>query len=426
MKCKSITVKKLFHTFDYQLSWPEEGNEYILLLTGPNGYGKTTLLKILYYLKEGQWYYFYKLPFHDILIEFDNETKLHVKEIADNNNDIIETNDEIVIPRRKLQFQLINGNIISSEFFFTENDAKIIEANPHTKRVHIEWDDEVETLQEILDYSIQNKHVYEFLAERAGYGTFSMFIEAININYIPANRLFKEEGGANVLSVKSISKELKNRLRRISYRYLNKVSEARSHVYENLLKGSTEYTKGDYDKIVDELKEKVRTMHKWGLIPYKEFIPYKEGKGAIFSVYLNEVKETLATYEEIYQKLETFASLLKKKNFVNKKIEYSPTRGLVVLSSTGKPIDIDCLSSGEQNEIVMLYTLIFQMTPNMILLIDEPENSLHVEWQSVYYEELEEICQANGIQAIVATHSPQIIGERWESCIDLYEQVEQQ
>lgn len=93
-------------------------------------------------------------------------------------------------------------------------------------------------------------------------------------------------------------------------------------------------------------------------------------------------------------------------------------------STQGKPIDIDCLSSGEQNEIILLYNFIFQISSNSILLIDEPENSLHVEWQSVFYEELEEICNMNNIQVIVATHSPQIIGERWEQCIDLFDQTE--
>lgn len=427
MKCKSITIQGLFSTFDYKLSWNDESEE-IMLLTGPNGYGKTTILKILYYLKEGQWYYFYKLPFREITIEFDNNSMVLIRE-----ENVLEQldrqSDDVITPTRSIRFQWINStnNEVSSQFVFSDRDAKKVEQSyPRRSIVRIEHDDERITLQEILDYIEQNEHIYDFLKEKQGYDAFNMFIEALNVFYIPANRLFRFDDEEKELSVKSISKQLKNRLRRQNYRYLNRVSEARSHVFENLLKGAAGYSRADYERIVSEYKERILKLHEWGLIPFKEFIPYQEGKGAIFYVYLNEIIDSLSQYEDLYRKLELFASLLRRKNFVNKRIEYSPTRGIIVTSLSGKPIDIDCLSSGEQNEIIMLYNFTFQLSQNMILLIDEPENSLHVEWQSVFYEELSEICKLNTIQAIVATHSPQIIGERWESCYDLYEQIESQ
>ena len=40
----SIKIEKLFDIFDYHIEFKKEG---ITILTGPNGYGKTTVLKIL-------------------------------------------------------------------------------------------------------------------------------------------------------------------------------------------------------------------------------------------------------------------------------------------------------------------------------------------------------------------------------------------
>jgi len=57
----------------------------------------------------------------------------------------------------------------------------------------------------------------------------------------------------------------------------------------------------------------------------------------------------------------------------------------------------------------------------MILLIDEPEISLHVIWQEEFMADLEEIAKVRKQQMIIATHSPQIIGNRWKHCYDLTE-----
>ena len=79
------------------------------------------------------------------------------------------------------------------------------------------------------------------------------------------------------------------------------------------------------------------------------------------------------------------------------------------------------LSSGEKQEIVLFYELIFESGNNELLLIDEPEISLHIVWQKMFMDDLLRIVKYKGINAIVATHSPQIINNHWERQIDLGE-----
>ena len=69
----------------------------------------------------------------------------------------------------------------------------------------------------------------------------------------------------------------------------------------------------------------------------------------------------------------------------------------------------------------MLYTLVFNVGDDSMLLIDEPENSLHVLWQKKFMRTIEEVSTVKNLFVIVATHSPQIIGTRWENCCDLTE-----
>ena len=66
----------------------------------------------------------------------------------------------------------------------------------------------------------------------------------------------------------------------------------------------------------------------------------------------------------------------------------------------------------------MFYRLIFNTSINGIVLIDEPEISLHIEWQEDYLDRLIDICQMNGLQAIVATHSPNIVNGHFDLFVD--------
>lgn len=58
MKIKKLNIEGLFDRLNYSLGFPE--NETILLL-GPNGSGKTTILKIIYAVAQGGSGYFFKV-----------------------------------------------------------------------------------------------------------------------------------------------------------------------------------------------------------------------------------------------------------------------------------------------------------------------------------------------------------------------------
>jgi len=68
---------------------------------------------------------------------------------------------------------------------------------------------------------------------------------------------------------------------------------------------------------------------------------------------------------------------------------------------------------------VLLYELIFNTDPNTLVLIDEPEISLHVTWQKEFINDLIEIIELQKIQVITATHSPQIVNGRWDLTYNL-------
>lgn len=74
----------------------------------------------------------------------------------------------------------------------------------------------------------------------------------------------------------------------------------------------------------------------------------------------------------------------------------------------GNQFDIQSLSSGEKQLFMRALALKFLNANNSIILIDEPEISLHPEWQQKIIKVYENIGDNN--QLIIATHSPHVVG----------------
>ena len=77
-------------------------------------------------------------------------------------------------------------------------------------------------------------------------------------------------------------------------------------------------------------------------------------------------------------------------------------------NSAGEEFDINDLSSGEKQLFLRTLSIKMLEPDNSIILIDEPELSLHPKWQQRIIEVYKNIGKNN--QIIVATHSPHILG----------------
>ncbi|MDE6769284.1 MAG: ATP-binding protein [Muribaculaceae bacterium] len=87
-----------------------------------------------------------------------------------------------------------------------------------------------------------------------------------------------------------------------------------------------------------------------------------------------------------------------------------------------KFISLDQLSSGEKQLLLILTTVFLQEeTPN-VLLMDEPEISLHISWQDKLITTLRELNP--NCQLILTTHSPNIFANGWENKLVFMEDIE--
>lgn len=75
-------------------------------------------------------------------------------------------------------------------------------------------------------------------------------------------------------------------------------------------------------------------------------------------------------------------------------------------------IEMDRLSAGEKQILLLLFTLFLMEDKPNVLLLDEPEISLHIEWQDRLINMMHELNP--NCQIIMTTHSPNIFADGWE------------
>ncbi len=144
--------------------------------------------------------------------------------------------------------------------------------------------------------------------------------------------------------------------------------------------------------------------------------PENEYKFKVSKIIITEYIDKLI-YEKDYTGSEAYKYIEEKlKSFFthfNLQIEFNKldrNKNIFFKNSNNDKISIDDLSSGEKTLISKLFPLYISDISNSIILFDEPEDSLHPNWQFEIVNILTKIAIEKNCQIVLATHSPFIVG----------------
>jgi hypothetical protein len=178
----------------------------------------------------------------------------------------------------------------------------------------------------------------------------------------------------------------------------------------------------EYQERFQKLLQKYKKLQEYGIYYNDlEATEYEGDDKRFFSLNLEDWEKKTSVYDDLLAKLDLFVELLGNKGLANKKINVNTERGFFFTTGKNEKLDLVALSSGEQHETILLYELIFKARPNSLVLIDEPETSMHVAWQYEFIPDLKKIINVNPLLFFIATHSPDIIND--QEPIDLYELI---
>lgn len=117
--------------------------------------------------------------------------------------------------------------------------------------------------------------------------------------------------------------------------------------------------------------------------------------------------ETIEKNKNEYLQMYNVTESVINEFFLPRKKFYFNSKGGFAVDCNGNDINISNLSSGEKHLIALLGRVALQYSGASVFLADEPELSLHLDWQRSLISSMKKL--SPNMQIIVATHSPAII-----------------
>jgi predicted ATP-dependent endonuclease of OLD family len=169
---------------------------------------------------------------------------------------------------------------------------------------------------------------------------------------------------------------------------------------------------------LDQLDEERAKFMEVGLLDKEEALQISS-KGIsddiidALSIYVADTATKLQVFRELFEKIQVFRRVINKR-LQYKSLSIDKDAGFTIKRFDGVTLSLTGLSSGEQHELVLMYELLFSVEAKSLILIDEPELSLHVAWQSEFLADIFDVISLRKFDVVIATHSPQIINDRWD------------
>ncbi len=455
LKLERITVKDLFNQFNYDIQL--DYSRSFTILYGINGTGKTTILKAINELLAGNFSYFQEIPIKKFILFF-NKFHFGIERSKDGIFLIFSDNKK---PKRKkiissqkipLDLERLFEEISPLPFEIRNQIIDDLRKIPPRRRRRIlrEIDLALKSnrpidIYEIIEFGLRgyktrySDHVYS--AERTKEKiTLPDWYNDVK-ERLPSSTLIREQRLIRTSLIEEKSRKMKHLRIETVTQYAENLAEIISNtiksyanesqrldqefpiiVLEQKKKLLKKFSKREISKDIERIEQKRKDLQQVGLLvekelsfaKFKDFDTLDDSFKAVLGQYIEDNENKLDSFNDLYEKVLLFQKTINN-YFRGKKLRVDKDHGfIIILEKSDKTISTNKLSSGEKNILVMTYELIFNTSKNSIVLIDEPEISLHVKWQKHLVDDLIAMGKPNNITFILATHSPVITSGRWD------------
>jgi predicted ATP-binding protein involved in virulence len=434
-RLNAVSVKKLFGVFDHRIELNNE--ERITIIHGPNGFGKTAILRLVAGFFERRYSMLRNVPFESVSFEVSNLPPICVTQAR------IKQNANSAYPKLEIKSGKDDWSTTSrlnsrspaglSKYlderripWLHQIDENLWFDNQTGEQLDIE--EVVDRYQDILPIPPQSNNTPEWLQK---------IQDSVQVYLIRANRLespthpdqqrmSRTRAYTPAPAVAMYAKELSERIQRVQTVYAG-LSQTLDRSFPMRIMTKTDAEKLSLSEIKEQLAaldQQRKELNEAGLLEQEaqagfEKLPEPdENQRGVLTAYIDDMTQKINVFRDLHARIKLFRELLNSR-FRYKQVRIDKRQGLVFQTDTEQELPPTSLSTGEQHEVVILYQLLFLTKQNSLVLIDEPEISLHVAWQQSFLKDILKISELSKIDFLIATHSPSIINDRWDLTVEL-------
>lgn len=444
LRVTNVSISELFGIYDHKFTLNSE--DRITILHGPNGVGKTILLKCISALFNGHYSFLRKTPFKTFVVALSDQSQITIHrkvikgQVARRKGKGDLSRVELVAEVRasdhsKLSFPITQlSDVEHLAKFVEQNSPYIYQAGENT------WldrrTDRLYSSEELVEANpslIGNNRAARL--KEAEPEPLTAIRKRVKVSLIQTERL----AGGKVedwdfpharmptSSVNNYARQLQRQIEATLAQYGRSAQQLDQSFPQRLIQEHiVELELSELKRRMEKLEARQHELSEIGLlekVPARPFDPDSlddadRAKIGPMTLYLLDSEKKISSFDGVAGRLKLLTDSARNK-FKNKTLSINKERGLQVTGAGEEVLELDALSSGEQHEIVLMYELLFKTPPNSLVMIDEPELSLHVAWQRLFLPELLSVSKTVGFDVILATHSPFIVGGRLDLMIGL-------
>lgn len=470
MRIKRVHVQGLFGIFDHDIEMKLD--ERITIILGPNGYGKTTILRMVNGLFNKRYYDLRQTPFHELKVVLDDGSSVVVTKSRSEDGGQTSTESKRRRPRG------LNVKLLKGSQQVAAGEVKAATASDWEGRVHFPIDafqqfvpglvretrdtwrympaNEELGLEDILErfgdqFPPGLPRIVEKVEKKEGLEWLQTLQGSVKVRLIESQRLIRpariprrsgeygEISPTLELAVAVHSDDLAKAIQGKLAEYAT-LSQSLDRTFPVRLVEeiqSPNVGKQQFSVISEvrqkltQLEDKRTRLQEAGLLDKQEDLRFQvpeelqEPTQRVLPVYVTDVEKKLSVFDDIAAKIDLLKEMVNS-HFSFKKISIDKEKGFIFRTDEGNPLSPSQLSSGEQHMLVVFSELLFRVEPNSLVMIDEPEISLHVTWQQQFLRDIERVTKLALFDVLIATHSPQIVHDRMDDLtVELQGRAEQ-
>lgn len=469
MKITEIEILGLFGEVDVRLPILENR----IILVGYNGLGKSTILNIFYYFVSQQWSKLQKQDFRAVSLKIGADERILRVDRPD-----IEAFLDLRVRKRRLHSRIRVPAILQDQIITYLQNSSVKQAPGKSRAdgrssyqviedVASRFDVPIHLAEEIYRYfrlTYQDElplemagsvvaEVDRYLTDNLGgrilylptYRRIERYVkevfpeieEELQRKLLRRRDSFRSEAYIELVQfgMEDVSYNIKSRLENIrayalaqvnnlTARYLRDVIRNEASQYSAIESGYIDdtaiknvFAKVDNSILNDTDKSKLNDVVK--KINDRIELQDNERYVAHYVMYLLELGNNISRLEApILQFAQVCNSYLYGKRFEFDNIGYK----LVVTRDSGRPVELEDLSSGEKQIVSLFSHLLLDDQKANYIFIDEPELSLSVDWQQRFLSDISNLASCKFIAAV--THSPFVFENELDAhTVDLLERT---